>query len=57
LNITYTGTIDLSPILAFVVLDLFSNSAAALPAEMGPDGKLIVPKKGWGNRKRGADQQ
>eukprot|EP00889_Picochlorum_renovo_P007562 jgi/Picre1/34592/NNA_002060.t1 len=28
------GTIDLSPILAFVVLDLFTNSAAALPAEM-----------------------
>lgn len=31
------GQIDLSPILAFVVLDLFSNAAAALPAEM-PEG-------------------
>ena len=28
------GTIDLSPILAFVVLDLFTNSAAALPCEL-----------------------
>jgi hypothetical protein len=28
------GQIDLSPILAFVVLDLFSNAAAALPCEM-----------------------
>lgn len=30
------GTIDLSPILAFVVLDVFTGSAAALPAEMPP---------------------
>jgi len=28
------GTIDLSPILAFVVLDVFTNSAAALPCEV-----------------------
>lgn len=28
------GTIDLSPILAFVVLDVFTGSAAALPAEL-----------------------
>ncbi|KAL3155827.1 hypothetical protein ABBQ32_012838 [Trebouxia sp. C0010 RCD-2024] len=33
------GTIDLSPILAFIALDLFSSTAAALPAELGPDGK------------------
>ncbi|KAK9832096.1 hypothetical protein WJX81_006611 [Elliptochloris bilobata] len=32
------GTIDLSPILAFIVLDLFQNTASALPAELGPDG-------------------
>lgn len=30
------GTIDLSPILAFIVLDLFSNTAAALPCETSP---------------------
>lgn len=28
------GTFDLSPILAFVALDLFTNAAAALPCEM-----------------------
>ena len=28
------GTIDLSPILAFVTLDLLTSSAAALPCEM-----------------------
>ncbi|KAH7423311.1 hypothetical protein KP509_12G048700 [Ceratopteris richardii] len=28
------GTIDLSPILAFLVLNVFTNSAAALPAEL-----------------------
>ncbi|KAK9824086.1 hypothetical protein WJX72_007614 [[Myrmecia] bisecta] len=40
------GTLDLSPILAFVVLDLFTNTAAALPAEMGPDGQLVrAPKQ------------
>lgn len=32
------GTIDLSPILAFVVLNFFTSSAAALPCEMGSDG-------------------
>ncbi|DBB03563.1 hypothetical protein WJX82_005116 [Trebouxia sp. C0006] len=37
------GTIDLSPILAFIALDLFSSTAAALPAEVGPDGKLLQP--------------
>lgn len=30
------GTLDLSPILAFVTLDLFTNAAAALPCEMPP---------------------
>ncbi|EIE20372.1 hypothetical protein COCSUDRAFT_8690, partial [Coccomyxa subellipsoidea C-169] len=38
---TIGGTLDLSPILAFIVLDLFSNTAAALPAELGPDGKAV----------------
>ena len=37
------GTIDLSPILAFVVLDLFSNAAAALPAEVDEQGRLKRP--------------
>ncbi|CAL8465128.1 g4663 [Coccomyxa elongata] len=35
------GTLDLSPILAFIVLDVFSNTAAALPAEIGPDGRAV----------------
>mmetsp|Transcript_2978 Transcript_2978/g.7349 ORF Transcript_2978/g.7349 Transcript_2978/m.7349 type:complete len:228 (+) Transcript_2978:131-814(+) len=39
------GTIDLSPILAFVVLDLFTNSANALPCEIGPDGQPIQPAR------------
>ena len=42
------GAIDLSPILAFVVLDLFTNSAAALPCE-GPEG---MRKQGWGAQLR-----
>lgn len=34
------GTIDLSPLLAFVALDLFSNTASALPCEVpSKDGK------------------
>eukprot|EP00887_Chlorella_sp_A99_P004765 scaffold4.g4765.t1 len=37
------GTIDLSPILAFVVLDLFSNAAAALPAEVDEQGRMKRP--------------
>ncbi|KAI5077445.1 hypothetical protein GOP47_0007269 [Adiantum capillus-veneris] len=32
------GTIDLSPILAFLVLNVFTNSAAALPAELPSSG-------------------
>lgn len=39
------GTIDLSPILAFVVLDLFTNSANALPCEIGPDGQPVQPAR------------
>ncbi|CAK0787240.1 hypothetical protein CVIRNUC_010457 [Coccomyxa viridis] len=39
------GTLDLSPILAFIVLDLFQNTAAALPAEMGPDGRYESRQK------------
>lgn len=33
------GTIDLSPILAFVTLDLLTSSAAALPCEMPEEGE------------------
>jgi YggT family protein len=38
------GTIDLSPILAFVVLDLASGSASSLSAEM-PDKKALKGSK------------
>jgi len=34
------GTLDFSPILAFVVLDVFTNSAAALPCEVNADGSM-----------------
>ena len=34
------GTIDLSPILAFTVLNVFTNTAAALPCEINPDGTI-----------------
>lgn len=37
------GTLDLSPILAFFVLNIFTNSAAALPCEVGPDGEPVKP--------------
>lgn len=30
------GSLDLSPILAFLVLNVFTNTASALPAEMNP---------------------
>ena len=44
------GTIDLSPILAFVTLDLLTSSAAALPCEMPPaeakgKGKALAPRR------------
>ncbi|KAJ9506202.1 hypothetical protein QJQ45_014802 [Haematococcus lacustris] len=39
------GTLDLSPILAFVALNFFTSSAAALPCELGPDGKPAAPAK------------
>jgi len=44
------GTLDLSPILAFVTLNFFTSAAAALPAELGPDGVTPGPRKqpeGW----------
>lgn len=44
------GTIDLSPILAFLVLDVFTNAAAGLPAEVGPDGQMVTSSAmvgGW----------
>ena len=55
------GTIDLSPILAFTVLNVFTNTAAALPAEVDAKGNLIrsptaservgsVAKKAWARR-------
>jgi YggT family protein len=43
------GTIDLSPILAFVVLNIFTGSAASLGAELPPTEQL-----GRGRGKRGA---
>ena len=39
------GTIDLSPILAFTVLNVFTNTAAALPCEMNEDGTVKEPAK------------
>ena len=39
------GTIDLSPILAFTVLNVFTNTAAALPCEIGEDGEPIVTER------------
>eukprot|EP00250_Pteridium_aquilinum_P033233 c5350_g1_i1 orf=104-856(+) len=44
------GTIDLSPILAFLVLNVFTNSAAALPAELpaagaSPTGSLSANRQ------------
>ncbi|EFN57406.1 hypothetical protein CHLNCDRAFT_20845 [Chlorella variabilis] len=47
------GGIDLSPILAFIVLDLFTNTAAALPAEVDEQGQLRKPaaaKNAWQRR-------
>lgn len=42
------GTLDLSPILAFVTLNFFTSSAAALPCELGPDGKPArSQRQGW----------
>jgi len=38
------GTIDLSPILAFTVLNVFTNTAAALPCEMSEDGVVKAPE-------------
>merc|ERR1711879_622478 len=40
------GGLDLSPILAFVVLDLFTNSAAALPCEIDADGNPVTHMSG-----------
>eukprot|EP00878_Enallax_costatus_P002114 GHUV01002282.1.p1 GENE.GHUV01002282.1~~GHUV01002282.1.p1 ORF type:complete len:198 (+),score=52.08 GHUV01002282.1:249-842(+) len=34
------GTLDFSPILAFVLLSVFTNTAAALPCELGPDDEV-----------------
>ena len=40
------GTIDLSPILAFTVLNVFTNTAAALPCEIDPEtGEMKAPEK------------
>ena len=57
------GTIDLSPILAFTVLNVFTNTAAALPCEIGEDGEPIVTERRgkWAKRlaaaaKRRAEQ-
>lgn len=38
------GTLDLSPILAFLVLNAFTSTAAALPAELpAPNSSLANP--------------
>jgi YggT family protein len=42
------GTIDLSPILAFITLDLFTNSANALGAEIGHDGQMVRTERRGG---------
>lgn len=39
------GTLDLSPILAFVLLNFATSTATALPAEVGPDGKMLRATK------------
>lgn len=41
------GSLDLSPILAFLVLNAFTSSAAALPAELPAD--LPVPNSSLAN--------
>ena len=56
------GTIDLSPILAFTVLNVFTNTAAALPCEIGPDGEPVARTRDagretarrWANRMKQA---
>jgi YggT family protein len=56
------GTIDLSPILAFTVLNVFTNTAAALPCEIGPDGEPVARARDagretarrWANRMKQA---
>ncbi|GMG99165.1 hypothetical protein Nepgr_001005 [Nepenthes gracilis] len=54
------GTLDLSPILAFVVLNAFSSTAAALPAELPSTGascktisNLSTSQKKWRRRHLG----
>lgn len=39
------GTLDLSPVLAFLVLNVFTNSAAALPAEL-PSSAMVESASG-----------
>ncbi|CAG9462579.1 unnamed protein product [Pedinophyceae sp. YPF-701] len=57
------GSIDLSPILAFIVLDVFTSSAAALPAEMpkgGAEAQEAKPRRGPLRRlfgRRAAEEQ
>ncbi|CAI5458240.1 unnamed protein product [Closterium sp. Yama58-4] len=51
------GTLDLSPILAFVVLSAFTNASVALPAEMpevGASGEFVAGGRGGmlGGRRR-----
>ncbi|KAL3695096.1 hypothetical protein R1sor_008747 [Riccia sorocarpa] len=48
------GTIDLSPILAFLALNVFTNTAAALPAELPSNGAIAqnpsLSKATWRQR-------
>jgi YggT family protein len=39
------GTLDLSPILAFVTLNFFTSAASALPCEVNPDGQPLMQRK------------
>ncbi|RMZ55179.1 hypothetical protein APUTEX25_005457 [Auxenochlorella protothecoides] len=42
------GTLDLSPILAFVALDVITNTASAIPAEVDAQGQMVtMPAPRW----------
>lgn len=54
------GTLDLSPIIAFLVLNAFTSTAAALPAELPPSeaskdasSHLTTSQKKWMTRLAG----
>ena len=48
------GTLDFSPILAFVTLNFFTSSAAALPCEVDANGNpIVLPKPQTGVQQMG----